>query len=85
MTKKGQHITAVWQNGGFSAKFNGNTSIELLCKTEQLCFDFRHFAKLQNVGQKAQSTFAQQARPSPNSSLDKIKRHRQARACCASL
>ena len=49
MTKKGQHITAVWQNGGFSAKFNGNTSIELLCKTEQLCFDFRHFAKLQNV------------------------------------
>ena len=49
MTKKGQHITAVWQNGGFSAKFNGNTSIELLCKTEQFCFDFRHFAKLQNV------------------------------------
>jgi len=22
MTKKGQHITAVWQNGGFSAKLN---------------------------------------------------------------
>ena len=52
MTKKGQHITAVWQNGGFSAKFNGNTSIELLCKTEQLCFDFRHFAKLQTVSGK---------------------------------
>ena len=34
-----------------------------------------------DVGQKAQSTFAQQVRPSPNSSLDKIKRHRQARAC----
>src|SRR5690606_40731824 len=36
-------------NGGFSAKFNGSTSIELLDKTEHLCFDFRHFAKLQNV------------------------------------
>jgi hypothetical protein len=42
-------VTAVWQNGGFSAKFNGSSSIELLCKTEHLCFDFRHFAKLQNV------------------------------------
>ena len=42
-------ITAVWQNGGFSAKFNGSSSIELLCKTEHLCFDFRHFAKLQTV------------------------------------
>src|SRR5690606_29516532 len=40
--------TAVWQNGGFNAKFNGSSSIELLCKTEHLCFDFRHFAKLQN-------------------------------------
>ena len=56
MTKKGQHITAVWQNGGFSAKFNGNTSIELLCKTEQLCFDFRHFAKLQNVSGHCKKT-----------------------------
>jgi hypothetical protein len=36
-------------NGGFSAKFNGSSSIELLCKTEHLCFDFRHFAKPQNV------------------------------------
>jgi len=42
-------ITAVWQNGGFSAKFNGSSSIELLCKTEHLFFDFRHFAKLQTV------------------------------------
>ncbi|GEM_PF-5572361 len=33
----------------FSAKFNGSYSIELLCKTEHLCFGFRHFAKLQNV------------------------------------
>jgi predicted alpha/beta superfamily hydrolase len=41
--------TAVWQNGGFSAKFNGSSSIELLYKTEHLCFDFRHFAKLQTV------------------------------------
>ena len=41
--------TAVWQNGGFSAKFKFSSSIELLCKTENLCFDFRHFAKLQNV------------------------------------
>jgi hypothetical protein len=28
---------------------NGSSSIELLCKTEHLCFDFRHFAKLQTV------------------------------------
>ncbi len=47
--QKGDRTTAVWQNGGFSAKFNGSSSIELLCKTEHLCFDFRHFAKLQNV------------------------------------
>jgi hypothetical protein len=46
----GEPLTAVWQNGGFSAKFNGSYSIELLCKTEHLCLDFRHFAKLQNVG-----------------------------------
>ena len=48
-TEKKLPLTAVWQNGGFSAKFNGSSSIELLCKTEHLCFDFRHFAKLQNV------------------------------------
>jgi hypothetical protein len=47
--KKGERTTAVWQNGGFSAKFNGSSSIELLCKTEHLSFDFRHFAKLQTV------------------------------------
>jgi hypothetical protein len=41
--------TAVWQNGGFSAKFKFSSSVELLCKTEHLCLDFRHFAKLQNV------------------------------------
>ena len=46
---KGERTTAVWQNGGLSAKFNGSSSIELLCKTEHLCFDFRHFAKLQTV------------------------------------
>ena len=51
--KKGDRTTAVWQNGGFSAKFNGSTSIELLYKTEHLRFDFRHFAKLQNVGSNA--------------------------------
>ena len=50
MYKEKRHITAVWQNGGFSAKFNDSSSIELLCKTEHLCFDFRHFAKLQTVG-----------------------------------
>ena len=44
-----EQITAVWQNGGFSAKFKFSSSIELLCKTEHLCFDFRHFAKPQNV------------------------------------
>jgi hypothetical protein len=43
---KTERTTAVWQNGGFSAKFNSSSSIELLCKTEHLCFDFRHFAKL---------------------------------------
>jgi len=47
--KKTQQVTAVWQNGGFSAKINDSSSIELLCKTEHLCFDFRHFAKLQTV------------------------------------
>jgi len=33
MTEKteAQPVTAVWQNGGFSAKFNGSSSIELLC------------------------------------------------------
>jgi hypothetical protein len=50
--KKALSITAVWQNGGFSAKLNGSSSIEFLCKTEHLCFDFRHFAKLQNVSSK---------------------------------
>lgn len=45
----GDRLTAVWQNGGFSAKFNRSSSIELLCKTEHLCFDFRHFAKPQTV------------------------------------
>jgi hypothetical protein len=47
--KEGQQITAVWQNGGFSAKFKFSSSIELLYKTEHLSFDFRHFAKLQTV------------------------------------
>ena len=37
------------KNGGFSAKFNYSSSIEHLYKTEHLCFDFRHFAKLQTV------------------------------------
>lgn len=47
--EKGQQITAVWQNGSSSGKFNSSSSIELSCKTEHLCFDFRHFAKLQTV------------------------------------
>jgi hypothetical protein len=49
MMNNNERLTAVWQNGGFSAKFNSSSSIELLCKTEHLCFDLRHFAKLQNV------------------------------------
>jgi hypothetical protein len=49
--KNNERPTAVWQNGGFSAKFNGSSSIEHLRKTEHLCFYFRHFAKLQNVSQ----------------------------------
>lgn len=35
--------------GGVGAKFNGSSSIELLCKTEHLCSDFRHCGKRQNV------------------------------------
>ena len=46
--EKHERTTAVLQNGGFSAKLNGNSSIELLCKTKHLCFDFRHIAKQQN-------------------------------------
>jgi hypothetical protein len=30
--EKGQPLTGVWQNGGFSAKFKFSPSIELLCK-----------------------------------------------------
>jgi len=33
------------QNGWFSAKFNVSSSIELLCKTEDLCFDLPAIAK----------------------------------------
>jgi len=44
--------TAVGQNGGFSAKFNSSSSIELLYKTEHLRLDFRHFTNLPNVGKK---------------------------------
>ena len=29
MTKKGQHITTVWQNGGFGAKLNIRFSKEV--------------------------------------------------------
>ncbi len=47
---KGERTTAAWQNGRFSAKFKGSSSIELLCKTEHLCFDFRHYAKPRPVG-----------------------------------
>lgn len=51
-----ERTTAVWQNGGFSAKFKFSSSIELLCKIEDLCFDFRHFAKLQTVTSNARSS-----------------------------
>lgn len=34
---------------GGSAKFNGSSSTELLCKIEHLCFDFCDFAKPQTV------------------------------------
>ena len=44
-----EQIAAVWQNDGFSTKFNSSSSIELLCKAEHLHFDFRHFAKRWNV------------------------------------
>ena len=52
---KARQVTAVWQNGGFSTKIKFSSSIELLCKTEHLCFDFRHFAKLQNVSGQLKS------------------------------
>ncbi len=48
-TKEGQYLTAVWRNGGFSAKFNGSSSIELLCKIEDLCFDCPAIANPKNV------------------------------------
>ncbi|WP_026995409.1 hypothetical protein [Flectobacillus major] len=48
--KKKLHLTAVWQNGGFSAKLNIWNSIEHCANFVHLCFDFRHFAKLQTVG-----------------------------------
>ena len=41
-------LTAVWKNGGFSAKINGSSTIELLCENEHLRSDFRHFAGLNN-------------------------------------
>jgi hypothetical protein len=56
MTKKKRQVIAVWQNGGFSAKLNIWFSNELLCKNEHLCFDFRHFAKLQNVSDYCRAT-----------------------------
>lgn len=70
MEKKGEHITAVWQNGGFSTKFNGSSSIELLCKTEHLCFDFRHFAKLPNVMGKLNKLYSGQTREPPKKYFD---------------
>ena len=53
--KKHQPPTAVWQNGGFSAKLNIRNSIEHCANFVHLCFDFRHFAKLQTVGSNATS------------------------------
>ena len=49
MTKKTLPPTAVWQNGGFRAKLNIRNSIEHCANFVHLCFDFRHFAKLQTV------------------------------------
>jgi hypothetical protein len=63
--KKYERTTAVWQNGGFSAKFNSSSSIEHLCKNEHLCFGYRHCAKLQNVS----GNFAE---PTVNNSTNKI-------------
>lgn len=51
MKEKIRLVTAVWQNGGFSAKFNISSSFEHSCKTEHLCFDFRHFAKFSMIPQ----------------------------------
>jgi hypothetical protein len=48
MNKKGEPLTRYWRNGGFIAKFNGISSIEFLCKTEHLYFDFRHYANTRN-------------------------------------
>ncbi|MBL7788233.1 MAG: hypothetical protein JNL75_00200 [Chitinophagales bacterium] len=73
----GDRLTAVWQNGGFSAKFNGSSSIKLLCKTEHLYFDFRHFAKLQNGRAHAKFPAAQMAHlvlPKAQANAQKTKR-----------
>ena len=75
----GQQITAVWQNGGFSAKFNISSSIELLCKTDLLYFDFRHFAKLQTVICNPYRATAQQTTDGQNpNNLPHIAAHLQA-------
>jgi hypothetical protein len=34
MTKEGQQVTSVWQNGGRSAKLNISNSIRHLCKIQ---------------------------------------------------
>ena len=47
-----QPPTAVWQNGGFSAKLNIWFSNIHQCLIESKCFKIRHFAKLQNVMHK---------------------------------
>jgi hypothetical protein len=41
-----QPITAVWQNGGFSAKFIVSSSIKLFYKSEYMYFEFRDFGKV---------------------------------------
>jgi hypothetical protein len=69
MMNNNERLTAVWQNGGFSAKFNSSSSIELLCKTEHLCFDLRHFAKLQTV--ECHCTIKKRVKKSPDLRLEK--------------
>ena len=57
---KHNRTTAVWQNGGFSAKLNIWNSIEHCANFVHLCFDFRHFAKLQTVSGKRNESKHQQ-------------------------
>jgi hypothetical protein len=61
------------KSGGFSAKFNNCSSVQLLCKVEVLCFDFRHFAKLKTVMGKLKKHIGQMRADHPKSQKQKVE------------